>query len=361
MNRYASLPPLPARISRLARTRHRPVVDLAPGARGVPAPGLPALADDRAQPGAHAVDRSALDARAGCGRTRSFSRSTIAPSTPSTPRGRRETPGGRARVPHLDRPVDRLLLRRVRAPSVAADLRGRSRRARRRSLQGSVGPRRAARRRRVHVSAGLLPPAPVGRGLAGRELRAPELGRRADRRRDDAGRQAVHHRRAARRPIGARRPSGASASAASRSTCSTPISKRTRPGTASSRRACTAAIARRASSRKSCSASAACARSRRSASSRRRFTSTKDTPGSSSCSASTISSSTGASFDDALEEIRRSTIFTTHTPVPAGHDAFPFDLVEEASGRLLGHARRHTATSSSRSARTTTARVRSST
>jgi starch phosphorylase len=37
----------------------------------------------------------------------------------------------------------------------------------------------------------------------------------------------------------------------------------------------------------------------------------------------------GSNFDDALEEIRRTTIFTTHTPVPAGHDAFPFHLVEK--------------------------------
>jgi glycogen phosphorylase len=36
----------------------------------------------------------------------------------------------------------------------------------------------------------------------------------------------------------------------------------------------------------------------------------------------------GASFDAAVDEIRRTTIFTTHTPVPAGHDAFPFHLVE---------------------------------
>ena len=34
-------------------------------------------------------------------------------------------------------------------------------------------------------------------------------------------------------------------------------------------------------------------------------------------------------FDAALEEVRRTTIFTTHTPVPAGHDAFPFHLVEK--------------------------------
>jgi starch phosphorylase len=37
----------------------------------------------------------------------------------------------------------------------------------------------------------------------------------------------------------------------------------------------------------------------------------------------------GATFDAALDEIRGSTVFTTHTPVPAGHDAFPFPLVEQ--------------------------------
>jgi starch phosphorylase len=37
----------------------------------------------------------------------------------------------------------------------------------------------------------------------------------------------------------------------------------------------------------------------------------------------------GSTFDDALEHIRRTTIFTTHTPVPAGHDAFPFHLIEQ--------------------------------
>ena len=37
----------------------------------------------------------------------------------------------------------------------------------------------------------------------------------------------------------------------------------------------------------------------------------------------------GRSFDDALAAVRQSTVFTTHTPVPAGHDAFPFHLVEK--------------------------------
>jgi glycogen phosphorylase len=37
----------------------------------------------------------------------------------------------------------------------------------------------------------------------------------------------------------------------------------------------------------------------------------------------------GSSFEDAREEVTRHTIFTTHTPVPAGHDAFPPDLFRE--------------------------------
>ena len=36
----------------------------------------------------------------------------------------------------------------------------------------------------------------------------------------------------------------------------------------------------------------------------------------------------GANFEKALDEVRRTTVFTTHTPVAAGHDAFPFSLVE---------------------------------
>ena len=36
----------------------------------------------------------------------------------------------------------------------------------------------------------------------------------------------------------------------------------------------------------------------------------------------------GWTFDSALDEVRRTTVFTTHTPVAAGHDAFPFQLVD---------------------------------
>jgi glycogen phosphorylase len=36
----------------------------------------------------------------------------------------------------------------------------------------------------------------------------------------------------------------------------------------------------------------------------------------------------GHSHQTAIEEVRRHTVFTTHTPVPAGHDVFPFDLMD---------------------------------
>jgi glycogen phosphorylase len=49
----------------------------------------------------------------------------------------------------------------------------------------------------------------------------------------------------------------------------------------------------------------------------------------------------GEPFEGALEQVRRTTIFTTHTPVAAGHDAFPFNLVEKhlagAWGTLGNH------------------------
>ena len=37
----------------------------------------------------------------------------------------------------------------------------------------------------------------------------------------------------------------------------------------------------------------------------------------------------GMTIEDALEDVRKTSIFTTHTPVPAGHDVFPFYLIEK--------------------------------
>ncbi|MEO5742345.1 MAG: alpha-glucan family phosphorylase [Vicinamibacterales bacterium] len=52
----------------------------------------------------------------------------------------------------------------------------------------------------------------------------------------------------------------------------------------------------------------------------------------------------GMTFDEALASVRAATIFTTHTPVAAGHDAFPFDRLEHhlqgAWGPLVDHRAR---------------------
>jgi starch phosphorylase len=37
----------------------------------------------------------------------------------------------------------------------------------------------------------------------------------------------------------------------------------------------------------------------------------------------------GMTFEEAQERVRASTVFTTHTPVPAGHDAFDFGLIDK--------------------------------
>ena len=42
----------------------------------------------------------------------------------------------------------------------------------------------------------------------------------------------------------------------------------------------------------------------------------------------------GQNFDDAMRMVARQTVFTTHTPVPAGHDRFDAQLVEEHLGPL---------------------------
>ncbi len=37
----------------------------------------------------------------------------------------------------------------------------------------------------------------------------------------------------------------------------------------------------------------------------------------------------GVSFEEALEKVRKTSVFTTHTPVPAGNDIFPFAMMEK--------------------------------
>jgi starch phosphorylase len=45
----------------------------------------------------------------------------------------------------------------------------------------------------------------------------------------------------------------------------------------------------------------------------------------------------GIGFDEASARVSRETVFTTHTPVPAGHDRFNSDLIEEHLGPLRVH------------------------
>lgn len=47
----------------------------------------------------------------------------------------------------------------------------------------------------------------------------------------------------------------------------------------------------------------------------------------------------GQSFDEALREVAQHTVFTTHTPVPAGHDRFDKGLIEEHLGPLRDQLR----------------------
>lgn len=42
----------------------------------------------------------------------------------------------------------------------------------------------------------------------------------------------------------------------------------------------------------------------------------------------------GRTWDDAVTEVRATTVFTTHTPVPAGHDAFEVSHLEECTGPI---------------------------
>ncbi|HEX4629069.1 MAG TPA: alpha-glucan family phosphorylase, partial [Gemmatimonadales bacterium] len=42
----------------------------------------------------------------------------------------------------------------------------------------------------------------------------------------------------------------------------------------------------------------------------------------------------GASFDEAVRAVRAASVFTTHTPVPAGHDAFSQEQVEQCIGPI---------------------------
>ncbi|OPX75580.1 MAG: Carbohydrate phosphorylase [Methanosaeta sp. PtaB.Bin018] len=43
----------------------------------------------------------------------------------------------------------------------------------------------------------------------------------------------------------------------------------------------------------------------------------------------------GSSYKDAADQVRSTTVFTTHTPVPAGHDVFSFELMDKYFGSYI--------------------------
>ena len=80
--------------------------------------------------------------------------------------------------------------------------------------------------------------------------------------------------------------------------------------------------------RRCCSASAGAGgagvlRARPATRSRRSSTPTRATPASSAWSGSASYAQAGLGFDEAIEAVRAGTVFTTHTPVPAGHRPVP--------------------------------------
>ena len=158
-------------------------------------------------------------------------------------------------------------------------------------------------------------------GLPMRVLRNPD------------GTAAAGRARAARRPSAARPHLAARRRPRHACCCSTPTCPRTPRSCAASPTGSTAAAASTACCRSCCSASAAPARSRptpRWPASRapRCSTPTRATPDSSGSSASATSSATDSPSPRPSQAVRAGTVFTTHTPVPAGIDRFDAALVE---------------------------------
>ena len=176
-----------------------------------------------------------------------------------------------------------------------------------------------------------------------------------------ARRQALHRRRAARQPQRAR----VGVAGAARTREAVPARHRPRGERAVGPRAVGAALRRRPRDahpagdhprhRRRPRAEGARSRSRRSG------TSTKATPPSSCCSASAIRSNRASRSKRRSQEVRRTTMFTTHTPVPAGPRRVPVQPGRDPSRRRVGHARQLSRCSSWRSGTTTTAAVRCST
>src|SRR5690606_14952367 len=120
---------------------------------------------------------------------------------------------------------------------------------------------------------------------------------------------------------------------ACRCTCWTPIWTATAPRIVGSRTGSTEATRSIGSGRSTCSASAGCAHCVFLGTSRTWCTRTRDTlrsPRWSTCARRW--GVTGPGLPDAIETAKQNIVFTTHTPVPAGHDYFPRDLLKRYLG-----------------------------
>ncbi len=123
--------------------------------------------------------------------------------------------------------------------------------------------------------------------------------------------------------------SGGPTSGARRCTCSTPTSTTTSPTCARSPTASTAATSSTASARRSCSASAACGCCDALGLDAQVFHTNEGHAGFLGLERMhRLIAKEGLSFAEAVEAVRAAALFTTHTPVPAGIDRFPRELME---------------------------------
>ena len=246
-----------------------------------------------------------------------------------------DPPGGPNRS---TRPPGRLPLRRVRRARLAAGLLGRARGAGRRPAEGGLRPGGADGRGRADVPQGLLPPADRRRRLAARVL---------DRHRSRAAAGGAGHRRG-RRAADDRVPiyDGDVAAQIWRVDVGrVPLflldtdSRRTARSSAGSPGGSTTPTRTPGWPNTSCSASAASARCARWGTSRGCSTSTRGTPRwrRSSC-ASRRPAGRRAAGAGAAPPAQR-TVFTTHTPVPAGNDSYPAEQVAKALAAIDRRAR----------------------
>ena len=147
---------------------------------------------------------------------------------------------------------------------------------------------------------------------------------------------AGDHRGGHARPAGHARSLEGAGRARRRCSCWTPTCRRTPRRTATSPPSSTAATRRCASARRSCWASAACGRCRRWASRPKVYHMNE---GHSAFLAleriRLLMAEQGVSFDEAREAVVAANVFTTHTPVPAGNDAFEPWLIDQYFEQLL--------------------------